>query len=149
MIVGYEVAVNGVAALTVAPAWEFAPNGTRRAYVRELGFFNQAATAAGKQIIGRPGNTPTAGSITVGGAQDPSNAAATAGITTTWTTAPTVPAIAMRQFDFPNTVGSAVIFTWPPDGELIAGPTRANSIIQWNASGSTIGVMSVYAVWSE
>jgi hypothetical protein len=148
-IVGYEGAVNGVAALTVAPAWEFMANGTRRAYIRELGFFNQAATAAAKQIIGRPGNTPTVGAVILGSAQDPANAAATAGFTVTWTTAPTVPALAMRQFDFPATIGSAVIFTWPPDGELIVGPTRLNSVIQWNASGSTIGIMSVYGVWSE
>lgn len=148
-IVGYEVAVNTVAAVTVAPASEFMANGTKRAYIRELGYFNQAATAAAKAIIGRPGNTPTAGAVILGQAQDPANAAATAGITVTWTTAPTVPAVAMRQFDFPATIGSAVIFTWPPDGELIAGPTRVNSVILWNASGSTYGIMSQYAVFSE
>jgi hypothetical protein len=151
VIVGYEVATTTVAAVTVAAYSEFEPNGTRRAYVREVGVFSQAATAAGKTQLGRPGNTPTGGAISAPNGQDPANTAATAGITTTWTAAPTAPSAAntMRQFDFPATAGSAYIATWPPDGELIVGPTRANSLILWNGSGSTGPAMSQYVVWSE
>lgn len=151
MIVGYEVATSTVAAATLAAYSEFEPNGTRRAYVREIGIFEQTAVAAGKTQLGRPGNTPTGGAISAPNGQDPANTAATAGITTTWTSAPTAPSAAntMRQFDFPATVGSAVIYTWPPDGEVIAGPTRANSLILWNASGSTGPILSQYVVWAE
>lgn len=118
-------------------------------YVREIGLFCQAATAAGKTVLGRPGNTPTVGALTVGGAQDPSNAAATGGVTTTWTVVPTVPAPAMRQFDLAATLGSGAVFTWPSDGELVIGITRNLSLIAWNASGSTGPILSQYQVWGE
>ena len=149
MIVGYEAAVTTVAAASAAAFSEFEPNGTRRAYVREVGIFSQAATALSKGQLGRPGNTPTAGSLTAGQAQDPGNTGGTAGFTTTWTTAPTAPSVPMRQFDFNNVVGSGVIFTWPSDGELVAGPTRANSVVFWNAGASTGPACDQYAVWGE
>lgn len=150
MIVGFEASTTSVAAVTLAAYAEFAPNGTRRAYVREFGVFENTAVAAGKTILGRPGNTPTAGSIAVGAAQDPANTVAVSGFTTTWTTAPTAPTAGTgRQFDFPATVGSAYIATWPPDGEYVVGPTRANSLIVWNGSGSTGPVLSLYSIFSE
>lgn len=149
MIVGFEAAVSTVAAATAAAYAEFEPNGTRRCYIREWGVFSQAATAAAKTQIGRPGNTPTGGAVTVGIAQDPGNAAGTGGFTTTWTTAPTAPATPFRQFDFNNVIGSGVIYTWPSDGEMISGPSRVNSVILWNAGGTTGPICDLYAVWGE
>lgn len=149
MIVGYEGACTTVAAATAAAYSEFECNGTRRAYIREIGVFSTAATAASKTQLGRPANTPTAGTLIAGQAQDPGNTTGSAGFTVTWTTVPTAPTVPMRQFDFNNVVGSGVIFTWPSDGELVAGPTRANSIVLWNASGSTGPICDQYAVWAE
>lgn len=149
MIVGYEAAVSTVAAASAAAASEFECNGTRRSYIREMGVFSQAATAFSKGQIGRPANTPTGGTLTAGQPQDPGNAAGTAGFTTTWTTAPTAPSVPMRQFDFNNVIGSGVIWTWPSDGELVAGPTRANSIVLWNAGAGAGPACDHYAVWGE
>jgi hypothetical protein len=111
-----------------------------------VGVFSQAATAFRGQL-GRPGNTPTGGSVTVGAAQDPSEVAATAGVTTTWTVAPTAPSPGMRQFDFNNVPGSGVIFTWPADGEVVVGTTRASSLILWGVTAGPL--MDLYLVWSE
>lgn len=147
-VVAYESGVSTVAAATVAAYAEFEANGTRRALVSEIDVFEQTAVAAGKTQLMRPGNTPTGGALTTPALLDPADAAATAGWTTTWTVAPTAGAV-FRQFDFPNTVGSAAIFTWPQDRELKVGPTRANSLVIWNASGSTGPVLSVTAQWSE
>lgn len=147
MIAGYEWGGSGVATPGAgAASIELEGNGTRRAKVREIGVFSQSATATRLQI-GRPGNTPTGGSVTVGGSQDPSDAAATAGVTTTWTIAPTAPSPGLRQFDFNNVPGSGVVFTWPSDGELVIGTTRASSVVVWAVSASP--TLDHYFVWSE
>lgn len=150
MIVGYENAGTSSAAASAAAYAEFRPNGTRRAKVREIGMFSQAATAAAKTQLGRPGNTPAGGTVQVGVAQDPSEAAATAGwVLSGWTTAPTAPSTAMRQWDFNNVIGSGVIYTWPSDGELVAGSSVANGLVIWNAGASAGPASDVYAVYGE
>src|SRR5215472_1267418 len=152
MIVGNELAFSTAAAGAAAAYSEFVPNGTRRAYIREMGMFSQSATAAAKTQLGRPGNTPAGGTVQVGSAQDPSNVAPVSGVVTSgWTTAPTAPSAAntLRQWDFNNVPGSGVIFTWPADGELIAGASRANGIVTWNAGGSAGPACDQYFVWGE
>lgn len=147
MIVGYELALENVTnAGSAAPQFELESNGTRRPKIREHSLFITAATAS-RFSIGRPGNTPTGGSVTVGGAQDPGDAAATAGVTTTWTTAPTVPAPKMRSVEFNNVVGSGVIWTWPSDGEITCGLTRAGSLIDW--SGTAGSAVTGSWTWGE
>jgi hypothetical protein len=132
MIVGYELSLLNVAnAGAAAPQFELESNATRRAKVRETQLFITGATAS-RFSIGRPGNTPTGGSVTVGGAQDAGDAAATAGVTSTWTTAPTVPSPHMRGVDFNNVVGSGVIWTWPSDGEFVVGLARSASQLVWS-----------------
>ena len=149
MAIAYELGVSTVAAANAAAYAEFRCNGTRRAKVREVGMFSQAATAAAKTQLGRPGNTPAGGTVTVGGAQDPGDAAAVSGITTTWSTAPTVPATAFRQWDFNNVIGSGVVFTWPSDGELVAGSSVANGLVVWNGGSAAGPACDLYMVWSE
>lgn len=127
-------------------------NASRRGKVRELGMFSQQATSALVTMLGRPGNTPagTTGAVTVQ-AQDFADAAGTTGLVIQWTTTPTVPATAMRQWEFNNVIGSGVIFTWPSDGELVVGTaTRAQDLVIWNGHGSQGGPTSdVYVVVVE
>lgn len=147
MIVGYELALLNVAnAGAAAPQFELQSNGTRRAKCREVELFITGATAS-RYTLGRPGNTPTGGAVTVGGAQDPADAAATAGVTSTWTTAPTVPSPHMRAVDFNNVVGSGVIWTWPSDGEIVVATARTGSFIVWSASAGA-AVDGIW-VWGE
>lgn len=114
--------------------------------------FSQAATAASKTQLGRPGNTPAGGTVQVGSPQDPSDAVATAGfVTSGWSTAPTAPSATntLRQWDFNNVIGSSVIFTWPSDGELVAGAARVNGLVIWNAGAAGGPASDLYFVWSE
>jgi hypothetical protein len=150
MTIAYEAATNTVAAANAAAYIEFVGNGTRRAKIREWGTFSQAATAVPKCQIGRPaasGITP--GTLTLGKAQDPADAVATAQWSASWGTPPTAPTVALRQFDFNNVIGSGVIFTWPSDGELVCPATGIITLVQWNGGGTTGPICSVYAVWSE
>jgi len=154
VIVGYEAAALSNAAAssaTVGCYIEFRGNGTRRAKVREWGVFSTAATAAGKTQLGRPaasGITPATN--TLGQAQDPADAAATAQFSSTWGTQPTAPTVPMRQFDFNNVIGSGVIFTWPSDGELVVPATGIITLVLYNPAGGAAGpVCDVYGVWSE
>jgi hypothetical protein len=153
MIVGYQLGITSIAAATGAAYAEFVANGTRRAYIGEIHIFAQTAVAASKTQIGRPGNTPTAGATTVGAALDPGNTAAVSGVTTTWTTAPTAPATTavFDQHDFPATIGSAYIATYPDNRPLVVGPTRSNTqgLVVWNAGSGTGPSLSLTFIWSE
>jgi hypothetical protein len=145
---------TSAAAITLAAYGEIAANGTRRARVYELGFFAQTAVAASKTILGRPGNTPTTGTQTVGSPLDPQDAApVTSWIAAGWGTAPTAPSAinTMRQFDFPATIGSAYIATWDIFAPLVVGPTRTNvtGFIVWNGGSGTGPSLSVYAKFDE
>jgi hypothetical protein len=128
-------------------------NVTKRGKMREFGMFSQAATAASQAQMGRPGNTPagTTGAVIVQ-AQDAADIAGTTGLVIQWTTTPTAPATAMRQWDFNNVVGSGVIFTWPSDGESVIGNsalTRVADIVIWNAGASGGPTCDVYCVVVE
>jgi hypothetical protein len=150
-IVGYEASTTSAASpATAAPYAELVGNGTRRMKVREFGMFSQAATAAAKTQLGRPaavGVTP--GTTSLGQAQDPAEAAGTGKWAASWGTAPTAPAVALRQFEFNNVVGSGVIFTWPSDGELVVPATGTITLVVWNAGAAGGPTSSLYGVWSE
>lgn len=152
MAIAYEAAITTGAAGAAAPYAEVFGNGTRRAKVRELGMFSQAATAAAKTQVIRPGNTPAGGTGTVVlQAQDPADAAGVTSLTTsTWTTTPTAAAVPLRQFDFNNVIGSGVIYTWPSDGELVVAAARGvGGLLVWNAGGSAGPASDLYVVASE
>lgn len=153
MAVAFEGARSSVASPATASPYVDIYNVTRRAKMREYGQFSQAATAAALAQLGRPGNTPvgTTGAVTVQ-AQDVADVAGTTNLVIQWTTTPTAPGTAMRQWDFNNVVGSGVIFTWPSDGELVIGNsalTRVADIIAWNAGGSGGPTCDVYCVVVE
>lgn len=151
MIVGYEAGAICVAPATAVAYIELTGNATRRAYVRELSMFVNTTVAATKTQLGRPAaKAVTPATQFLGQAQDPANTAGVTQWSTTWGTPPTVPAVALRNFDLAGTVGSGVIFTWPADGELIIPSTTGiSAIVFWNASGSTGPIADFYGVWGE
>lgn len=152
-MVAYELSTSTIAAVTLAAYVEFMANGTRRAKLRELGFFAQAATAISKAQLARPGNTPTVGAVTVATALENADVASTAGFTTTWTVAPTAPAATdvKRQFDSAAAIGAGPIWVWDADRPLVVGPNRTavQGLILWNAGGTTGPILSLYASWFE
>jgi hypothetical protein len=155
MIVGYEAAAltNAAASSDTTGCYiEFRGNGVRRAKVREWGIFSKDATSALRQGLGRPaaaGITPATNSL--GQAQDPADAAATAQFSSSWGTQPTAPAVYLRQWNFNNVIGSGVIFTWPSDGELIVPASGVATLVLYNpaASGQSGPACHTYSVWSE
>jgi hypothetical protein len=153
-VIAYQLGISSVAAATGAAYAEFECNGTKRAEIYEIHIFAQTAVAASKTQIGRPGNTPTAGSLTLWANNDAGNAGtATAGVTTTWTTAPTAPAAAtvFDQHDFPATIGSAYIATYADNRALVVGPTRSNTqgLVIWNAGSGTGPPLSLTFIGAE
>jgi hypothetical protein len=147
VITGYEAGTNSVASPGAGAAAIELRAPTRRLKVRELGVFSQAATAVRFQL-GRPaaqGITP--GTTTLGQAQDPAEAAGTGIFSASWGTPPTAPAVALRQADFNNVVGSGLIWTWPSDGELVVPTAGVISVVIWCVTAGP--TMSVYSIWGE
>ena len=149
MIAGYEVANNTVASPGAGVAALELRAPTRRFKIREFSVASQAATAF-RFGLGRPaaiGVTPVTQSTVQ--AQDPAEVAGTTISVISWTTGPTVPGTQLRQFDFNNVPGSAVIWTWPSDGELIdpivAG--AATTLVLWAITAGP--TCDYYAVGGE
>jgi hypothetical protein len=151
VIVGFEAGALAVAPATAVAYIELTGNAVRRAYVRELSMFLNTAIAAPATGLGRPaakGVTPAGQQLFQ--AQDPANAAGVTNWSTTFGTAPTVPATFLRRFDLAGTVGSGVIFTWPADGELvIPSTTGVSALVFWNASAGTGPAADFYGVLGE
>lgn len=118
--------------------------------MREYGQFSQVATSALLTQLGRPGNTPagTTGAVAVQ-QQDLADRAGNTSLVIQWTTTPTAPATPLRQWSLGAAIGSGVLFTWPPDGELVLGTARTSDVISWNAGGSGGPTCDVYIVVVE
>ena len=151
MIVGFEAGAICVAPATAVAYIELTGNAVRRADVRELSMFLNSAVVANKVFLGRPAaKSVTPATAFLMQAQDPANAAGVTQWSTTWATPPTVPAVALRNFDLAGTVGSGVIFTWPADGEMIIPSTTGiSALVFWNASGATGPIADFYGVLGE
>jgi len=146
----YEVSTTGVGT-TGAAAFEFMAGAAKPASVLEMGIFLSAATAS-KFVLGRPGNTPTTGTLIT--ATQPITLQPSAGvslgglITTGWGTAPTVPAAgnSQRTIGLAGAVGNGVVWNWA-ENEMVVSPTRSLSLVLWNPQ--TNGAPYVYVKWIE
>jgi hypothetical protein len=123
-----------------AASYEIRAPSTNRIYVKEIGLFLAAATAA-TLGVGRPaaiGVTPTANAGIQPAAHDPADAASTAVAAIAWGTAPTVPAnsLFLRRIGLPATIGAGVIWTFP-DGEELVIPV-SGSLVVWNITAAPV-----------
>lgn len=150
-MIAFEAGALGIAPATAVAYIELTGNAVRRAYVGEASMFLNTAVVANKTILGRPAaKAVTPANQFLGQATDPADAVGTTQWTTTWGTPPTVPAVAMRQFDLAGTVGSGVIFTWPADRPLvIPSTTGVSAIVFWNGGSGTGPAADFYASWIE
>lgn len=138
----YEVAIVGAAGTTGAAQMELRAGASDAVWLRELGITLNAATATNIALCKTP-NASTLGSVTLGNAVNGGPAAA-AGITTTWTTAPTTPSVIYRRIGLPAAIGNSMIWTWPGDGLLIAAGTF---VCLWNFA--TNSIVTSYWSWEE
>lgn len=146
----YEVGIATVAPLTVANYMSMIATAAVRPRIREMGMFCNAATASSIGI-GHPGNTATPLSPTVGQPVDVNDQTSLASVSTTWTTAPTVPAQFFRRIVLPATIGAGIVWVWNPGEELaLEKVTTANGqLTWWNFGGATASVLQGYVKWNE
>lgn len=150
MITGYEVGLASLAP-TSGNAYVNLWAPTRRLKVREIGVINTTTTAlAFLELIrtsARGTQSTTVTPTAAANAQDTADLGPTALGDTAWSVQPTLAAIPLRELDIAGTVGSAVIWTWSQDGELIVPIGAGIALV--NASGGTTGITRFYFVWGE
>lgn len=138
----YEASVAGASGTIATAQAEFRAASTDACYIYEIGVFLNAATAS-LIGIGRPANVPSGGALTLGQANVQDDPVATAGITTTWTTAPTAPTVFQRRIGLPAAIGNGIAWTWPTGLRV----KQSTSLVIWNITASSIA--SIYFVWDE
>lgn len=144
----YETGVRTPAAAAGAAFATLHTGASLRARIRELHIFSTAATAASIGLI-RPSNAPVASTSVLGLAQDPAEPASTVNVDTAWSTAPTIGSNFLRRIDFPASIGSGVIWTWPDgqsNGLLVA---VSSYLVLWNFGASAGPILDVVLVWEE
>lgn len=142
-------------AATSAAAYATFHTNARRASIREMGFFTQAATASSVSlgIAGNNATPPAASTSATPQAADVNttspDAAAVSRLDTAWSTAPTVPATFMRKFTLGAAVGQGVIFKLAPEERIILGQTTAQWLTFWNHGVSAGSALDMYVMHDE
>lgn len=146
----YELGLASVAPLTVANYMSMIATAAVRPRIQEMGMFCNAATASSIGI-GHPGNTATPTGPTVGQAVDVNDQTSLASLSTTWTTAPTVPAQFFRRIVLPATIGAGIVWVWNRGEEItLEKVTTANGqLTWWNFGAGTASVLQTYTKWNE
>lgn len=141
----YEASIRSVAAATGAGYATIGAPSTRMR-IEEIGISTIAATASSVGL-GRPANTPVDTSTVLGQAVDPSDTAATGRLASTWSTAPTVPAILMRRVTLAAAIGAGVIWV-PEDGAEWVVASGAYMVF-WNHGAALGSILDIYVRWRE
>lgn len=117
----FEIALSVATAPTNAPSWRLA---------RATALGTSTATVAPEE-------------------QDPGGGAATALLDTTWSTPPTLAAIAMRRYATPITAGSGIVWTWPDHRPFIVPISNGICIVNDLATGAGLGLFNISIVLEE
>jgi hypothetical protein len=143
----FEVGYSSTATVTAAPIADLRTGSTREAYIRELGFWCNAATSSAVGIY-RPATVGTASTTVVPVATNATDAAALATVGTAWSSAPTISTnVPLRKATLAGSIGAGIIWTWwSGDGLRIPA---SSSIVFWNFSGTTNSVLNCYIVYDE
>ena len=137
-----EVGVRTAAAAAGAPYANFVPGAAQRMRLLELGVSVSAATVSSVGL-GLAANVPVASAVALGESQD--NAAASGGVGTAWTTAPTAPTKFKRRFVVPATIGLGFIWRFDSPGILAAD----QKLVLWNFGAAAGAALDVYVVFDE
>jgi coproporphyrinogen III oxidase len=114
--------------------------------VWEIGVFEESGTAAATVIgLGRPAAVSATPTALVPQAEDSSAGAASCSAAVAATTKPTSPAVFMRRFGMPATLGAGVIWTFPMGLVVPTGPAE---LVVWNIGAATC-VFGGYFVYEE
>lgn len=117
-----ELGLSVITAPTVGPAWEL-----------------NRPTAVGATFT----------SVTPQTEDDPADVTAALGrLDHVMGTLPTLASTDLRKYATPNAIGSGIVWTWY-DEPLRIAPTLSLAIVNGNATSTTLGLFSVYAVYRE
>jgi hypothetical protein len=115
---------------------------SRRAFVREQGFFTTAATASSIGM-NTPANTPTNAAQIAPLPKDSADASSTMTIAVSWSTVPTTPTNAyFRKVTLGAAVGAGVIWKVALDERWILA--KSAYWVWWNYGGSTASALDGY-----
>ncbi len=123
--------------------------GASRVRLLELALSVEVAPTTGPAWrFNRPTAVGTATATVTPQAEDPSTGASLTLLETTWSAAPTLAGTDHRRFAIPNSIGSGIVFTWY-DRPFIIAAAGSLAIVNANASGTTTGTLSTYALIEE
>lgn len=147
----YSVAVAKTSAAT--PGWvlELRSGPSRDLRVFEVGVTTDTGSATTIGLVRSASAGTTPGGVVVPQPEDLAGAAAAeAVVNTTYATAPTVNAVALRRYAMPAAVGSGILWSFP-EGLVVPSSTfsaATSGLILWQFSSLTVG-LSVYFVFES
>lgn len=109
----YDIGVTKTTGAAAGLLCQLRAGSGRQLQIWEIGVFSTTAVAGEVGLIRPTVVGATFTSSAVGAAEDPSSAAGVAVVDTAATTAPTIGTNYMRRIQFPATIGSGVIWTFP------------------------------------
>jgi hypothetical protein len=129
--------------------WGIRAASTDRLYIYELGLAVKVAPTTGPSFrLNRATAVGTSSASVVPQPEDPDVTAAVGRLDTAWSAGATAGAVDMREYAVPNSIGSGIVWTWY-DQPLIVPKSGAILIINGNATGTTLGTLTIYAVLDE
>lgn len=140
----YEIGVTKTTGAAAGLLCQLRAGAARQLQIWEIGVFSTTAVAGEVGLIRPSAIGATFTSSAVGAAEDPSSAAAAGLVDTVAGTPPTIGTNYMRRIQFPATIGSGVIWTFP-NGLWVA---VSLSMALWQISTAAVGY-DAYFVWDE
>lgn len=143
----YSLAVRttGVGATIGSIAAGLSPAATDRVRVLEMLVVNATATQLELALV-RATTAGTATTPVLGQAQDPADAAATAGVALAYSAAPAIGTVYLERIVLPATVGAGITIAWALN-ELMA--INAGPLLLVNARAVALTAMDVRFRWEE
>jgi hypothetical protein len=141
----YAYAWNVVGVSASAMGWMRSTTG-KDMRIWEVAVYESGGTAAATDIgLGRPAAISVTPTTVVPQAEDTSSAAAACTGQVAAGTKPTAPALFLRRFGIPATLGAGVIWTFPEGLIVPSGPAE---LVVWNIGAAT-ATFSGYFVYDE
>lgn len=129
--------------------WQLRCVSTQRLWLYELGLSVATAPTTGPNFrLNRPTATGTSSATVVPQGEDPDVVAAVSLLDTAWSGNPTLAGTDLRNYAVPNTIGSGIVWTWY-DQPFVIPKSGGLCIVNGNATGATLGTLTIYAVLSE
>ena len=142
----YSVSIITPAAAAGAAYAVFRSTTTRRLRVKEVAFFNNAATASSVGLV-RTATTGTASTTTAGIAHDMADVAGAGTVDSAWVAAATIGTNYFRRMVLPATAANGVIWTF--SDPVIVDNSATGGLAIWNFGAALASALSLSVSWEE